>query len=136
MKSSPRLTNYFLWNSTKFFQKAERFNILTEKFLFFSWMVWFDMVGNPLIMVSIAIYTKKLPSMLSLLGLVKAVQLWIEWYEYRNVKRHVVEWKHIVDAAGGPFISTNDTNYMSYVYADGMQRLFNNQMKLQVHPNH
>ena len=86
-------------------------------------------------MIAIAVYTRKLPSMLSLFGLVKAVQLWIEWYEYKNVKRHVVEWKHIVDAADGPFISTNDTDYMSYVYADGMQRLFNNQMKRQPHPN-
>lgn len=93
------------------------------------------MIGNPLLMVAISIYTRKLPSMLSLFGLVKAVQLWIEWYEYKNVKRRVVEWKYIVDAAGGPFISTNDTNYMSYVYADGMQRLFNNQMTLRAHPN-
>jgi hypothetical protein len=135
MKSSPRLTNYFLWNSTNFFQNAERFNILTEKFLFFSWMMWFDMIGNPLMMVGIALYTKKMPSMLSLFGLVKALQLWIEWYEYKNIKGRVVEWTHIVDAAGGPFISTNDTSYLSYVYADGMQRLFNNQMTLPAHPN-
>lgn len=93
------------------------------------------MVGNPLIMIAIAIYTRKRPSMLSLFGLIKTVQLWIEWYEYKNVKSRVVEWKHIVDAAGGPFISTNDTDYMSYVYADGMQRMFNNQMKLLPRPN-
>ena len=93
------------------------------------------MVGNPLIMVGIALYTKKLPSMLSLLGLVKAFQLWIEWYEYKNVKSRVVEWKQIVDAVGGPFISTNDNAYMSYVYADGMQRLFIDQMTLQARPN-
>jgi hypothetical protein len=86
-------------------------------------------------MVGIALYTKKLPSMLSLFGLIKAFQLWTEWYEYKNVKSRVVEWKHIVDASGGPFISTNDTSYMSYVYADGMQRLFNNQMTLQAHPS-
>ena len=135
MKSSPRLTNYFLWNSIDFFKQAERFNVLTDKFLFWSWMMWFDMIGNPLIMIGIALYTKKLPSMLSLLSLVKAIQLWIEWYEYKNVKSRVIEWKHIVDAAGGPFISTNDNAYMSYVYADGMQRLFNNQMTLLVHPN-
>ena len=86
-------------------------------------------------MIAIAVYTKKFPSMLSLLGIVKAVQLWIEWFKYKNIKRRVVEWKHIVDAANGPFISTNDNNYMSYVYADGMQRLFNNQMKLPPRPN-
>ena len=86
-------------------------------------------------MVAIALYTKKLPSMLSLIGLVKAVQLWIEWYEYKNVKSRLVEWKQIVNAAGGPFIATNDNAYLSYVYADGMQRLFNNQMTLQVRPN-
>jgi hypothetical protein len=93
------------------------------------------MVGNPLLMLAIAVYTQKLPSVFTLFGLIKTIQLWIEWYEYNHVKRHIVEWKHIVDAAGGPFISTNDTNYMSYVYADGMQRLFNNQMTLPARPN-
>lgn len=136
MKSNQRLSNYFLWNSTNFFRDAERFNILTEKFLFPSLMIWFDMLGNPLIMLVIAVYTKKLPSLLSVFALAKAVQLWIEWYEYKNVKTRVIEWKHIVNASGGPYISTNDTNYMSYVYADGMQRLFSNQMRLPVHPNH
>jgi hypothetical protein len=117
-----------------FFKTAERFNILTDKFLFRTWFMWFDMIGNPLIMVAIAVFTKKLPSILSLFGLVKTVQLWVEWYEYKTVKSRLVEWKNIVDAANGPFISTNNNAYLSYVYADGMQRLFNNQMTHQVHP--
>jgi len=135
MKLSPRLTNYFLWNSTNFFKSAEQFNILTEKFLSPSLVVWFDMIGNPLIMIVVALYTKKLPSILSVLGILKTLQVWYEWYEYKCVKERVIEWKEIVNAAGGPYISTNDTNYMSYVYADGIQHLFNNQMTRQVHPS-
>jgi hypothetical protein len=135
MKLSPRLTNYFLWNSTDFFKTAEQFNILTEKFLSPSLVVWFDMIGNPLIMLAIALYTKKLPSIISALGILKTIQVWCEWYEYRCVKEQLIDWKEIVLASGGPQISTNDTNYMSYVYADGIQRLFNNQMRLPVHPS-
>jgi len=133
MKLSPRLTNYFLWNSTDFFKTAEQFNILTEKFLSPSIIVWFDMIGNPLVMLAIALYTKKLPSIISALGILKTIQVWYEWYEYRCVKEQLIDWKEIVLASGGPQISTNDTNYMSYVYADGIQRLFNNQMRLPVH---
>ena len=86
-------------------------------------------------MILVALYTKKLPSILSVLGILKTLQVWYEWYEYRCVKERVIEWKEIVNAAGGPYISTNDTNYMSYVYADGIQRLFNNQMTRQVRPS-
>lgn len=135
MKLSPRLTSYFLWNSTDFFKTAEQFNILTEKFLSPSLIVWFDMIGNPLMMIAVALYTKKLPSILSVLGILKTVQVWYEWYEYKLVKQQLIEWKEIVNAAGGPQISTNDTNYMSYVYADGIQRLFNSQMRHQLHPS-
>lgn len=86
-------------------------------------------------MLAIALYTKKLPSIISALGILKTIQVWYEWYEYRCVKEQLIDWKEIVLASGGPQISTNDRNYMSYVYADGIQRLFNNQMTLPVHPS-
>lgn len=67
------------------------------------------------------------PSGLMTLGttLNKAVRLWIKWFKYRDLNEKMRDWIRCVKNAGGPFISTNDSDYHMFVYADGMQRLKN-----------
>jgi hypothetical protein len=134
MKSNPKLTNYLLWNTKNYFVEAEKFVNLTNKFLFPSWTLWFEMVISPLITILICLYTKAPPDVFGLFGFYKCFVAWNEWLEYKNVKRDFIEWKQIVDASNGPFIRTNNTDYLAYVYADGMHRISNNQMKRQARP--
>jgi hypothetical protein len=55
----------------------------------------------------------------------KTVSLWVDWIRYKELDSEIHEWIKIVKSNGGPFISTNDVSYHTYVYADGMQRLYN-----------
>lgn len=135
MKSNPNLTKYLLWNAKDYFKEAESFVQLTNKFLEPSIFLWFEMIIQPIILIATCIYTRKLPDVLSLLGLIKTVSLWNDWVEYKNVRSNFTQWKQIVDTVGGPFISTNDNDYLAYVYADGMHRIFNSQMRLPARPN-
>jgi len=125
MKSSGRLTKYLISNAKNYFAEAEEFVTLTEKFLVSGWDVWFDMILSPIIMIVMCVVTRSPPDMFSALSTYKTVQIWIEWFHYKAVKSRFMEWKQIVDASGGPFISTNNPNYLAYVYADGMQRIHN-----------
>ena len=123
MKSSGRLTKYLISNAKNYFAEAEDFVRLTDKFLVPSWNVWFEMILSPLLMIVMCIATRSPPDILSAMSTYKTVEIWVEWFHYRAVKSRFMEWKQIVDAYGGPFISTNDPRYMAYVYADGMQRI-------------
>jgi hypothetical protein len=135
MKSNPNLTKYLLWNAKDYFKEAESFVQLTDKFLQPSWFLWFEMIIQPIILIATCLYTRKLLDVLSLLGVIKTFNLWNEWVEYKNVRSNFVQWKQIVDTVGGPYISTNDNNYLAYVYADGMHRIFNDQMRLPARPS-
>lgn len=135
MKSNPNLTNYLLWNTKEYFKEAEKFVNLTNKFLFPSWVLWIEMFISPIITLLMCLYKRSPPDAFGLLGMYKSFNLWNEWIEYKNVKRNFIEWKQIVDATGGPYIRTNNDEYLAYVYADGMHRIFNNQMKLPSRPS-
>lgn len=125
MKSNGRLSNYLISNAKNYFAEAEDFVTLTEKFLVPSWGIWFEMILSPLLMVVMCVLTRSPPDIFSAMGTYKTIQIWMEWFQYKAVKSRFIEWKQIVDASGGPFISTNNPNYLAYVYADGMQRLHN-----------
>ena len=125
MKSNGNLSKYLISNAKNYFAEAEDFVTLTEKFLVPSWTVWFEMVLSPLIMIVMCIVTRSPPDMFSAMSTYKTIQIWMEWFKYKRVKARFMEWKQIVDAFGGPFISTNNPNYLAYVYADGMQRIHN-----------
>ena len=124
MKSSPRLINYFLNNAKKYFVDAERYIELSQTFAQVSWWTLLDMFF-PLATILHCVLTKSFPDFLFVLGLYKSLKLWAEWFEYRTLKRQMGEWREIVDAVGGPYIATNNPKYLPYVFADGMQRLQN-----------
>ena len=121
---NPRLTQYLLRNAKHYFQEAEEFVQLKKTFDEISWWSIFDM-AFPAIMIVMAVVTKKAPDMFSILSVHKSLQLWINYFRYSELRMQFGQWKAIVDAVGGPFISTNDPDYMAYVYADGMMRIHN-----------
>lgn len=122
MQPNPRLINYFVYNAKPYFQEAEEFVRLSKTYAKQDPMVLFDMYGSPLILILTVIFTKKPPSMISLLGLYRIFQVWIEYFRYKGLKTQFYEWSQIVNAVGGPYIATNDPHYHPYVIADGMQR--------------
>ena len=51
-----------------------------------------------------------------------AAKAWIEWIEYCDLRFKVQDMFFHTMVAGGPFIVTNDPEYMPYVWADGVIR--------------
>lgn len=48
---------------------------------------------------------------------------WSEWIEYNNLRMDVQSMFLHTMRVGGPFIVTNDPEYMPYVFADAVQRV-------------
>lgn len=121
---NPRLTQYLLRNASHYFKDAETYVRLREVFDPMSWWTLLDL-AMPLITVIGCVITKKLPDIFSVLSFHKSFGLWADYMDYMRLRERFREWKAIVDAVGGPFITTNDSMYMAYVYADGIQRIHN-----------
>jgi len=138
MQSNPRLINYFMHNAKPYFQEAEDFVRLSKTYAKQDLMVLFDMYGSPLILILTVIFTKKPPSMISLLGLYRIFKVWIEYFRYKSLRTQFYQWSGIINAVGGPYIATNDPQYHPYVIADGMQRtqtaLFTNRIRRRGYP--
>ena len=59
----------------------------------------------------------------SMLSLAKMYESWIDYFRFCELDEEINSWKSIVKKLDGPWISTNDSQYHLYVYADAMQRL-------------
>ena len=59
----------------------------------------------------------------SLISLIKTYELWMEYLRFRDLKQELDSWIPLIKKVGGPWISTNDSVYHWYVYADAMERL-------------
>lgn len=110
-----------------YFKKADVYSRLNKIFnpedLIGRIMLWVDMVVSPLITVVTSIWNMEMPSVFSIYSFYKTFNIWAEWFEYTLLQSEIHEWKRLVKSIGGPFISTNEPLYHSYVYADAMQRL-------------
>lgn len=53
---------------------------------------------------------------------IKTYQVWKNYCEYTDLRFQVQQMFFICQIIGGPFIVTNDTTYMPYVYADAVVR--------------
>lgn len=51
-----------------------------------------------------------------------AHRAWTEWIEYQDLRFEVQRMYLMTMMVGGPFISTNDSDYQPYVYADAVVR--------------
>jgi len=110
-----------------YFEKADDYSRLNKIFnpedLIGRIMLWVDMVVSPLITIATSIWKTELPSIFSVYSFYKTFIIWAEWLQYSVLQAEIHEWKRLVKSIGGPFISTNEPLYHSYVYADGMERL-------------
>ncbi len=95
---------------------------VTETFLE-SIMLWIDMVIAPLFNIVKAILSMKPPELFTILSLQKAVTLWKDWFRFKELRLIIRDWISISRSVGGPYISTNDAEYHTFVYADAMVRL-------------
>ena len=115
--------------NNEYFETAEEFvqmnKVFTKDSLFEGIMIWIDMVISPLITLFSALYYGELPSIFTMMSLYKTITMWNDWIYFQILKSDIHEWMDIVRSIGGPFIATNDPSYHAYVYADGMQRIYN-----------
>jgi hypothetical protein len=124
---SLEINQYLILNKKRYFSIAEEFVKLEQLFkletLFEKVSFWIDMIIYPIYtLFSTVLYSQTL-GILTIMSIHKTVTKWQQYFRYVELKSEITIWKEIVRSAGGPFISTNDDTYHSYVYADGMQRL-------------
>jgi hypothetical protein len=122
MQSSPRLIDYFIHNASDYFKDAEEFTRLRDEYANPNMGVLFDMYVSPVLILTSMILTKKYTDILSLLGFQRTIRRWIDFNRFKDLRMRFYQWSQIVNAIGGPYISTNDPTYHAYVIADGMQR--------------
>ena len=117
---------YLLENSTDFFKDTNEYFDLRRKFQ--GMYVWIDMIVAPLITI-VTFFVYGTWDMFALMGFAKSIMVFREWLRFRHLSSQIYKWKEIVNADGGPSISTNDPEYHIFVYADAMQRLHNKLFK-------
>jgi hypothetical protein len=83
-----------------------------------------DMVIVPVLLLLKSLYMGSFDVM-SLFTFQKTLTLWKDWFRFKELGNVLRKWVRVVRAIGGPFISANDAEYHVFVYADGMQRIFN-----------
>jgi len=121
------INQYLILNKKRYFDIAEEFIKLRQLFkletLFEKLSFLIEMIVYPLYsLFSIVLYNQRM-GIMTIMSIHKTVTKWHQYFRYVQVNRDINVWKAIVMSVGGPFISTNDDTYQSYVYADGMQRL-------------
>lgn len=80
-----------------------------------------DMILVPVITLFMFILNQE--TLLSvMMTAMKTFFTWREWIEYNDLRLQVQLMYLRTMAVGGPFIVTNDTTYMPYVYADAVYR--------------
>lgn len=124
---SLQINQYLILNKKRYFSIAEEFVNLEKLFkletLFEKVSLLIDMIIYPIYtLFSILLYNQQL-GVMTIMSIHKTVTKWQQYFRYLELKSDIYKWKAMVRSVGGPFISTNDDTYHSYVYADGMQRL-------------
>jgi hypothetical protein len=113
--------------NNSYFKKADEYSRLNTVFnpegFIGTIMLWVDMVISPLITIVTSIVNQELPGLFSIFSFYKLFNIWADWVHYKILDFEIHEWKRLAKSIGGPFISTNDPIYHSYVYADAMERL-------------
>lgn len=107
------------------FQTAERFIELRKKWGAQSWIETLmrvnELVVTPVISLFLLFAQKS-----DLFGFISAATMiykaWVEWIEYCDLRFQIQDMFFKTMMSGGPFIVTNDPDYMPYVWADGAIR--------------
>lgn len=107
------------------FRIAERYIELRKKWGGRSWSESLlrvnEILVTPVITLLLVFLRKS-----DLFGFISAASMvvkgWMEWIEYCDLRFKVHDMFFQTMVAGGPFIVTNDPEYMPYVWADGVMR--------------
>jgi hypothetical protein len=128
------IAQYIILNNQQYFAVADEFVVLEQLFkketTFEKLTFWIDMVIYPLMnIVSIVFFNDNI-GMFAVLSIHNTVTKWQKYLRYLQLKHDTDKWIAIVRSIGGPFISTNDEKYRMYIYADGMQRMYDSLFSL------
>jgi hypothetical protein len=124
---SVEMVKYIITHPNSYFKFADEFVKLQLIFIKESALeiasLWIEMVVSPLASLLYCLYYQIPPSIFTMISLQKTIQLWVDWFRFKYLASEIREWTNIVRSIGGPFISTNDSTYHVFVYADCMERL-------------
>jgi hypothetical protein len=108
------------------FQIAERFIQLRKVYDGPSWgdrmNIFNDMIVMPMIMLFM-LFVRNYDLMSLASTFAKAFSVWRKFIEYTDLKFKVQKMYLHTMQVGGPFIVTNDSTYMPYVFADAVYRV-------------
>lgn len=111
---------------SKPFEIAERYITLRTRCLPSAWgdriLLCNEMVTGPLIALFL-LFMGNLDVLMILSAFTRAYTAWREWEEYHALRTVVQDMFLIMNQRGGPHITTNDSYYLPYVFADAMVRL-------------
>jgi len=121
------ILSHIILRDPTYFEDADNYVRLHKIYKPDDWLskisIWLEMLISPLFTILSSIYNSELPGILSVIGFYKCISLWIEWVLYTELTEEVNIWVQHVRRIGGPFISTNDPTYQSFVYAHTMQQM-------------
>jgi hypothetical protein len=80
-----------------------------------------DMILMPLITLFL-LFVGLVDPIVIFTTVLKTYQVWKNYCEYTDLRFQVQQMFFICQITGGPFIVTNDSTYMPYVYADAVVR--------------
>lgn len=63
-------------------------------------------------------------SIMFVFALTKSYQVWGDLFRYLYLQEEIESWIFYVKCLGGPWISTNNSDYHLFVYADAMERIY------------
>lgn len=108
------------------FQVAERYINLKQRCVPESWgdtILYFnEMVTGPLITIFL-LFMGSRDVLMVISTITRAYSAWSDWEEYHALRSVVQEMFLKMMLHGGPKITTNDTKYLPYVFADAVVRL-------------
>ena len=110
---------------SKPFQVAERYIHLRKKCAPSTWTDTFHLMSDMILMPILTLFLlfSRLADPLTVgMNALKSFQVWKDYIEYTSLRFEVQRMLVYCQSVGGPFIVTNDTAYMPYVYADAVQR--------------
>ena len=111
---------------SKPFEIAERYMTLRKRCAPPSWgdgiLLFNEMVTGPIITLFL-LFMGNRDLLMIVSAVTRAYSAWSEWEEYHRLRTVIQDMFLIMNKNGGPYITTNDSYYLPYVFADAMVRL-------------
>jgi hypothetical protein len=124
LKKIQKKSKKIIIEKKSYFSLTQEFLTLQKKFVkpfFETLLLGIDMILYPLY-VFYQLYLGDF-SPFYIFGLSKAYELWIDYLRFLELDKEIQTWISIVKQIGGPWISTNNSDYHLFVYADAMERI-------------